>query len=159
MRRQSGFTLVELMITIGVVAILSAIAVPNFISWIPKYRLKAAASELFSNMQLARMTAVKENTTCTVTFSQGPDRYVISIPGKTIRTVNLASYGSGVTFKHDSGSAAIPSGTIQFNSRGFRNPPSSYAYLSNQRETDFYRVGALSSGVIKLQRLIGNDYQ
>jgi prepilin-type N-terminal cleavage/methylation domain-containing protein len=33
--KQAGFTMVELMIAIAIIAILSAIAVPNIISWLP----------------------------------------------------------------------------------------------------------------------------
>ncbi|MEE8541129.1 MAG: prepilin-type N-terminal cleavage/methylation domain-containing protein [Desulfobacterales bacterium] len=42
LREQKGFTLIELMIVIAIIGILSAIAVPNFIS----YRNKAYCSEL-----------------------------------------------------------------------------------------------------------------
>ena len=147
------------MITIAVLAILSAIAVPSFLDWIPKYRLKGAASDLFGNMQLAKMTAIENNTTCSLTFTAAPDRYVVSIPGRTVKTVDMADYGSGVGFIHPEGSQAIPSSPIQFNSRGMRNPPSSYVYLSNQKRSAYWRVGAMSSGVIKLHRKIGSDWQ
>lgn len=66
MRNKSGFTLVELLIVIGLITVVAAIAVPNIISWLPDYRLKAAANDLFSNFQKAKLTAVKRNTNCTV---------------------------------------------------------------------------------------------
>ncbi|MEA3477552.1 MAG: GspH/FimT family pseudopilin, partial [Bacteroidota bacterium] len=43
---------------------------PNFIQMLPNYRLKDATRTLFSNMQKAKITAVKTNTNCTVTFNQ-----------------------------------------------------------------------------------------
>jgi prepilin-type N-terminal cleavage/methylation domain-containing protein len=39
----SGFTLIEVLMTIVVLAILAAVAVPGFSVWLPNYRLKAAA--------------------------------------------------------------------------------------------------------------------
>ena len=48
MRKQSGFTLAELMLCLGIVAILAAIAVPNFVTWLPKRRLQSAASQVQS---------------------------------------------------------------------------------------------------------------
>ncbi len=159
MSRQSGFTLLELMIVIAIIGIMAGFAVPNYLSWIPKYRLKSAADELYHSMMMARMTAIKENTTCSVTATASPDRYVIATAAKTIKTIDLSNYGSGVCFKHPEGSTPVPASPIDFNSRGLRDPPSSYVYLSNEHGSDYWRVGALSSGVIKLQRRKGTDWQ
>jgi prepilin-type N-terminal cleavage/methylation domain-containing protein len=40
---RSGFTLIELMVTIGVLAIMAAVAIPGFSRWLPSYHLKSAA--------------------------------------------------------------------------------------------------------------------
>jgi type IV fimbrial biogenesis protein FimT len=69
--RQAGFTMVELMIVIVVIAILSAIAVPNIISWLPNYRLKSAARDMLSNFQKAKMEAVKANKDVIIQFTTG----------------------------------------------------------------------------------------
>jgi type IV fimbrial biogenesis protein FimT len=68
---QGGFTMVELIVTIAVIAILFAIAVPNIISWLPNYRLKAAARDVISNFQKAKMEAVKRNTDVVINFTTG----------------------------------------------------------------------------------------
>ena len=67
---QTGFTLVEVMIVVAVLAVVAGIAIPNFIQMLPNYRLKDATRTLFSDMQKAKITAVKTNTNCTVTFNQ-----------------------------------------------------------------------------------------
>lgn len=65
-----GFSLVELVTIIAIIGIAAAIAIPNFISWLPNYRLKSATQDLFSNFQLAKMTAIQRNRNCTVVFNQ-----------------------------------------------------------------------------------------
>jgi len=75
MRRHSGFTLVELMTIIGIIAILFTIAIPNYIGWLPKYRLGSAARDLLSAMQHARLTAVKNNSDVQVKFYPDQDNY------------------------------------------------------------------------------------
>ena len=151
-KKNSGFTLIELMVVIVVIGIFVAIGVPNFMSWLPKYRLKSAVRDLYSNMQLAKMTAVKSNQDCTVTYSTDPDQYVLS--GALSKTVVLEDYGSGVNF-NGPGNETFAVTTITFNSRGTSN--SGYAYLSNSGNIAYYKVGPLSSGVIKLQKWVGGS--
>jgi prepilin-type N-terminal cleavage/methylation domain-containing protein len=71
MDRESGFTLVELIIVVAMVAVISAFALPNFLDWLPNYRLRAAAHDLFSNFQKAKLEAIKRNINTTVCFTSG----------------------------------------------------------------------------------------
>ena len=64
--RPKGFTLIELMVTIAVAAILLAIATPSFTSIINSNRLTSAANEMVATLQAARMEAVRLNTTVNV---------------------------------------------------------------------------------------------
>jgi len=75
MKRDSGLTLVELMVVISIIAIMSAVAIPNLISWLPNYRLNGAAREVLSAIELARLTAVRENASVAVTFTPGNAAY------------------------------------------------------------------------------------
>lgn len=52
----------ELMVVLGILAILSAIALPGLFTWIPKYKLGAAARNVKSIIESARMAAVRMNT-------------------------------------------------------------------------------------------------
>lgn len=73
MRKDAGFTLVELFVTMAIMLIMAAFAVPMFADWQHNFRLKNATQELFSNFQRAKLTAVKRNMVCTITFNQSID--------------------------------------------------------------------------------------
>ena len=60
-RPASGFTLVELMVTLAVAAILLTLAIPSFTSVINGNRLTTTANELVGSLQLARTEAIRRN--------------------------------------------------------------------------------------------------
>ena len=64
-----GLTLMELMATLGVAAILMAIAIPNFMSTLPSLRLNDAARQVATDLQQIRMKAIAQNLPYQITFS------------------------------------------------------------------------------------------
>ena len=60
--RISGFTLIELIITILVMTILLGIGVPSYLQFKEDNILLGAAQSLYSDIQLARSEAVKRDT-------------------------------------------------------------------------------------------------
>ena len=57
-RRERGFTLIELMVTVSVAAILLAMAAPSLASFIRSNRLTSSANEMVATLQTARTSAV-----------------------------------------------------------------------------------------------------
>jgi len=92
-----GFTLIELLVVIGMMAALALIAIPAFSAWLPEYRLKQAARELYSNLQRAKMGAVRANESWGVWFDSGasPGRYLLYSLGPNRQWDNLASPPTG----------------------------------------------------------------
>ena len=66
---QRGFTLIELMVVVAIVAILAAIAGPSFSDMIRNTRLSAASSALQVSLSLARSEAIKRGADARVTVA------------------------------------------------------------------------------------------
>lgn len=66
MLRQKGMTLIELMITLAIFAILIAIAAPSFNDTIKGNRIESGLRELAGNLKFARSEAVNTQRTITI---------------------------------------------------------------------------------------------
>ena len=63
MKYQSGITLIEVLITVSVLAIVAAIGVPNFRTLIENNQVRASTNDLSAALHLARSEAIKTRTT------------------------------------------------------------------------------------------------
>ena len=110
-RKNSGFTITELMTAIAVVAIILSIAVPNIIGWLPKYRLSSAARNILSAIEFTRLTAVQQYADAEIQFNPGSSSYTVSVGGRTVKgdTLPAGITISAVTFSGDN---------VEFNRQG-----------------------------------------
>ena len=65
-RAQGGFTLIELMVTIGIAGIFLALAAPSMTTIIKNNRLQASVSSFVGDLQFARSEAIKRGQNVTV---------------------------------------------------------------------------------------------
>ena len=63
---EQGFTIIELMITLAVLAIIISMAAPSFVTMIQNNRATAVSNDLIASFQLARTEAIKRNATVSV---------------------------------------------------------------------------------------------
>lgn len=103
-----GFTLAELMTVAGVVAILVAIGVPNYLTFQPNMRLNGASREILGKLMWARSKAVEENATYNVTF---PTDHTLEIrkAGVLIQSVDIQADYTGVTLSKSGDDPAFDS--------------------------------------------------
>ncbi len=69
MLRYSGFTLIELIVVISIIAIVASVGVPLYNSFIKDNRLSSATVTLLGEFQYARSEAVKRNSQVTICAS------------------------------------------------------------------------------------------
>lgn len=72
---QKGYSVLETVIVIVLIGIISGLAAPNMSAMLTSYRLKSAANELSSIMQLAKVTAIAQNANSVVTFNTTNQSY------------------------------------------------------------------------------------
>jgi type IV fimbrial biogenesis protein FimT len=61
LRWRRGFTLIELMVTLAVFAILSLLAMPSFNTWIANNRVRAVAEDMANGLRLAQAEALRRS--------------------------------------------------------------------------------------------------
>ena len=66
--RQSGFTILELVIVIAIILIMSAVALPAIGHWVRNYKIRGAADQVAAEIQAAKLLAVKKNVNFGVVF-------------------------------------------------------------------------------------------
>ncbi len=165
MRKNSGFTLMELVVVIALIGVLASLAIPEYINWLPKYRAKKAAMELSGQLHKVKLKAIRENRPRAVYFDENSDRYYIltsagtntiwdgppAVGGDddTEQTVDLSGYGSGVRFANVSpGLDGDP--LLRFQSRGICN--SMEIDVTNLGGNPTYRIQTTLAGAIILNR-------
>lgn len=165
-----GFTLLELIIVIAILAIMAIFSAPAIRSWVPNQQLRSAANELYANLQWAKMNAIKKNETWTVSFDPGNLQYqILDGDGASVRTTSLSGYSGGIDFGFGEATIEIggggtadpityPADATAFDSRGMAGGVPGYVYLKNEQDRA-YAVGNNISGFVMLRRWRGSAWE
>lgn len=121
-KNRKGFTLTELTVTLSILSIMTAISVPSYISYLPKYRLQTSVRQIYDDLNLAKIRAVKDNTVAGITFSTANNTYFVFLDD----SIQNGSYDPGETILRNNatledGVNMTAANTCGFNNRGLRS--------------------------------------
>jgi type IV fimbrial biogenesis protein FimT len=131
MKQPNGFTLYELLTVMGIIAILTVIATPNFISWRSEANLRSASNNLRADLQMAKLWAMREKAVVAVLFT-ATDYQIFFDNGAGAHAGNWnldadeallrnKQLPAGVTINLPT-SLDSPNNRTRFNGRGFPDP-------------------------------------
>lgn len=129
---QRGFSMIELVVVVGMIMVLSAISVPKIVNSMSVYKLNVASTSIQNLIEVARFNAVRRNTTLSLrqTVINGQAAFYVDIPNTAVyvntdptyivpTTVQIAPAGAPAAATTGlANTAALGGGCISFNSRG-----------------------------------------
>ncbi len=120
MRAAPGFTLIEIAITLAVLALLITAALPSFTTWIMNSKIRTQAEAITNGVQLARAEAVRQNLNAQLVLggASGASEWTVSTVGSggvlsPVQTRTAAGADATVVATTPGGAA-----TITFNGLG-----------------------------------------
>lgn len=116
-RCQRGFSMIETMVVIVIVAILASIAAPSFRTLLANYQVRTGAEAVLAGLQLARTEAIRRNVRVRITLGNGSGWTVLTDDGlTTIQTRDKGEGSSQATVTTTPSTAT----TVTFNGSGRR---------------------------------------
>lgn len=67
-KNKAGFTLMELMVVVAIIAILTGVAVPNVLGWMRNRVISNTARQIFNAVQISRLAAIKNSSDAVLEF-------------------------------------------------------------------------------------------
>lgn len=156
MNNQKGFSLIEILVVIGIVTIISGIAAATFLGNLPRYRLNGAGRQMMGDLMWARMQSISQNNRFRIIFDDDHQYTILdddnnnnSIDStESTYSKNLQTSYSDVTFGNTA--AAQPSQNPIFEPGGTLHYPSGTTiYIRNEYGTKSVVIS--SAGKIRIE--------
>jgi len=129
---QSGQLLIEVIVVIGIIALLSTISIPLIARYQPNLKLSATARDMTSDLRYAQQLTVSEQVVHKVRFNIGTDSYDVLRVGAVTTIIKSVVFNEVVSFQ-DVGS--FTDDTVVFNYYGGVSESDSIVLINSNNET------------------------
>lgn len=146
-RNNKGNMLIDLLVALGIIALLSTISIPYLRKYQPNLKLNATARDLTTDIRYAQQLTVTEQKVHLVSLNDAQDKYeILKIDAAATSTVKSVSLDAEVSFKEISG---LTNNQIVFNFYGGVSQ-SGQIILTNINNVDAV-INIKPSGYIQLE--------
>ena len=156
-RDRRGFTLVEMMTVVAIVAVMGMVAIPAFSRMIVRNDVEMAAKEIASTLQTSRLLAMNQNVTVTVTPqllpAAGGQTLSLTVQnGNTLAPMQGGHQAKGTSLTNitDAGGGGLT--PANFNPQGLLAPigaPSIAWIISNVPQNIVYSITVSQGGRVR----------
>jgi len=147
--RESGLTLIELMVVVVIMVVSATLAAPSFSQVIANYRVRSAAESIINGLNYARAEAVRRNSAVSFGLVAGGSGWTVSqvLPNVTLQSrSNNDSPGTAVASSNVSTSVTfLPTGLVQTGTQLTQIVVSSATAGSDSR-----RINIFGGGLIRM---------
>lgn len=144
---QRGFTLIELMIGVAIVAILASLALPNFAQQIADSEVRSTADQLRDSLVRVRQEALKRNVPVTLAVKDGVGALGVAAFGAS-PAVSITSF----TYK-----GSVSEGAVTLNGSGRAQADASfmvssprYACKADAGPITCYKIQVFAGGAVRM---------
>ncbi|MBD9678716.1 GspH/FimT family pseudopilin [Pseudomonas sp. PDM18] len=149
--RQEGFSLVELMVAVALLAIFAGVALPGFRYLIESSRVQSGASTLYRLLQASRADAVNSRQTLTLCPSSGNLQWVV-VRASTCGSITATSVGQRLDLPS---SLSISSSVNNLSFKPDGSAAAADLGISSDGTNKAFSIKVAASGYISLQSATG----
>ncbi len=166
-KHHRGYTIPEILVVVGIIALLVLIAIPQLLKLLHAYEVQSAASGFAVHLRFARNAAVKQKLRYRILIAESPDNayrleretnygsgdYAL-VPGlgadqKLVGGARYIALPSGITIE-----PASTDGPIVFNFRGANDGATTYNILMETTDVRYTITVTPSGGISTLRTVL-----
>ncbi len=156
MRKNSGFTVFELAVSMAIMAVIAATVLPPYLKWLRGHRLRGAVTNMMADLEMAKIRAIRENSIVAVQFCQdrytvfhenGDTNYSCVATGREIFRDRKLPAGVHIDLAH----LTFANNRTRFNGRGLPDGMTAEKTIPIANQTDGQTITVNRLGYMKLQ--------
>lgn len=143
-KKQKGFSLIETLVVLSIIAIISVIVTPAYQSLKPHLQLDSVTRDMVADLRYAQQKAVTEQVVYLVSFNSLSNSYSITKEGSEVALLNK-KIPSGITILSVS---SLTDNAVRFNAAGGVSESGSITLKNSQDKTSVIEIKP--SGYVKI---------